>query len=83
MSGQNRSHAENKTKRKFEPNMQVASVYSEKLNQFISLRTTPSGLRTIEHNGGLDSYVMSIAKTKLSPVLRRVRKLVEARKEGK
>jgi len=75
--GNNRSHAENKTRRTFLPNLRDASVYSEALKRWVSLRVSAAGLRTIDHNGGIDSYVMSIAKTKLVPALRLVRTQVE------
>ncbi len=65
MSGNNVSHAQNKTRRKFLPNVQDTSVFSESLGRKIKLRTTAAGLRTIEHNGGLDKWLMSIAPTKL------------------
>ncbi len=72
------SHANNKGKRVYKPNLQNARVYSETLKRFVRLRVTPNGLRTIEHNGGIDAFVMSIAPTKLDAALRKVRDQVEA-----
>lgn len=72
------SHANNKSLRRFNINLQNASVYSESLKKFIKLRVTPSGLRTIEHNGGFDAWVMSIAPSKLEPEVRDARKQVAA-----
>lgn len=78
LSGNNRSHAENKTRRRFEPNLQETSIYSEVLKRSFRLRLTASGLRTLDHNGGLDAFVMSRAPSKLSDELRAVRTQVAA-----
>lgn len=77
MSGNNVSHAHNKTRRKFLPNIQVATLFSEKLNQKFKVKATAAGLRTIEHKGGLDAYVLGTAKTKLSPVFQKIKAQVE------
>ena len=50
--GNNVSHANNKTKRRFMSNLQVASVLSEALGHSVRMRLTPRGIKTIEHNGG-------------------------------
>jgi large subunit ribosomal protein L28 len=83
MVGNNVSHAQNKTKRRFMPNLQTVRLYSEKLSKFFKLKVTTAGIRTIEHNGGLDGFVMSKAPTKLSPELRKVRKELEAKTTNK
>ena len=77
-SGNNRSHAENKTRRRFEPNLQETSVFSEALNRLVRIRVTPAGLRTLDRKGGIDAFVMSIAPTKLQEGLRNIRKQVAA-----
>ena len=77
MSGNNVSHAQNKTRRKFLPNVQDTTVYSETLGRKISLKVTTAGLRTIEHKGGLDAYLMETAITKLDPALRPYKAQVE------
>ena len=77
MSGNNVSHAHNKTRRKFLPNIQDTSVYSESLKRWIKLRASAAGLRTIEHKGGLDRWLMDTAPSKLDPKLRVIRKQVE------
>ncbi len=77
-SGNNVSHAKNRTRRRFLPNLQEASFYSDSLKKMVKFRVSAHGMRTIEHNGGIDSYVMSIAPTKLDPSLRKIRKQVEA-----
>lgn len=83
MSGNNVSHANNKTRRKFLPNIQECRVYSESLQRFISLKVTTAGLRTIEHKGGLDAFLMDKAPSKLSAELRRIRTQVEAAQAAK
>lgn len=77
-SGNNRSHAENKTRRRFEPNLQETSVYSEALARLVRIRVTPAGLRTLDHKGGLDAFVMGTAPTKLQEGLRAIRTQIEA-----
>lgn len=75
--GNNRSHAENKTKRTFEINIQDTTVHSEILNRRIALRVTAAGLRTMEKKGGFDAFVQGTAKTKLDPALRPYKALIE------
>lgn len=65
MSGNNVSHANNKTRRRFLPNMQVVSFISDRLGK-IRLRVSARAVRTIEINGGLDSFLMSVNDSKLS-----------------
>ncbi len=75
--GNNRSHAENKTKRTFEVNIQDTTVYSEILKRKIAIRVTPSGLRTLDHKGGIDAFIQGTAKTKLDPALRPFKAQIE------
>lgn len=77
MTGHNVSHAQNKTKRRFLPNVQESSLYSEALSRWVKLRVSMHGLRTVEHMGGLDAYLTKTAKTKLDPKLRPVKAEVE------
>jgi large subunit ribosomal protein L28 len=74
MFGHNVSHANNKTKRRFDLNLQNVSLWSEKLKRGYTLRLTSHGLRTVEHNGGLDAFVMSTPASKLSAQLRTLKK---------
>ncbi len=57
-SGNNVSHANNKTRRRFLPNMQHTSLLSDILGTTIRLRLTTHAIRTIEHNGGLDAFLL-------------------------
>lgn len=77
MFGNNVSHANNKTRRRFLPNVQDTSLYSEILGRMVSLRLTPSGLRTIDHKGGLDSYILGTPKSKLDEDLRPLKTQLE------
>lgn len=64
-SGHHVSHANNKTKRKFLPNMQVISLMSDVLGTTIRLRVSANGIRTIEHNGGIDAFLLGTSDAKL------------------
>ena len=77
MSGNNVSHALNRTRRKFLPNIQDTSVYSVALDRWVKIRVSTSGLRTIEHKGGFDEFLKGTAKTKLDPKLRPLKAEVE------
>ena len=77
LTGNNVSHANNKTRRRFMPNLQETSLFSESLGRMIKVRVSTNGLRTIEHRGGLDAYLISCTNAELKSDMRRVRKLVE------
>lgn len=82
MSGNNVSHAQNKTRRKFNPSVNDQGIYSEVLGKAVRLRVGPNGLRTIEHKGGLDVWLTSTAKTKLPVELQKVKALIEKKLEA-
>ncbi len=65
LTGNNVSHANNKTRRRFLPNLQETSVLSDVLGGSIRMRVTTNGLRTIEHNGGLDAFLLSTPNRRL------------------
>jgi large subunit ribosomal protein L28 len=84
--GHNVSHANNKTKRRFLSNLQMASVLSDALGHSVRLRLTPRGIKTIEHNGGIDAYLMGTSDSKLTPEMRTLKRrvaLAKARKDAK
>ena len=58
MTGNNVSHANNKTRRRFLPNLRRQRLYSETLGESIRLRITTHALRTVEHRGGLDGFLL-------------------------
>ena len=65
MSGNNVSHANNKTRRRFLPNLVNVSLISDSLGQKVKLRIAASTLRTVEHRGGLDGYLMRAKDSEL------------------
>ncbi|TVR84710.1 MAG: 50S ribosomal protein L28 [Rhodospirillales bacterium] len=79
LTGNNVSHAHNKTRRRFLPNLQETSVMSDALGQMVQLRISTQGLRTIEHKGGLDAFLMQARNTELSPELRQLKRRVTRR----
>ena len=74
MVGNNVSHANNKTRRRYLPNIQKASIYSEVLNRPIRLKVSTSAIRTVEHAGGLDKFLLKAGESKLSVNARRLRR---------
>ncbi len=76
MSGNNVSHANNKTRRRFLPNLQVVSLLSEKLGKVFKLKVCSKTLRSIEHNGGLDAYLTSTSNSKLSDEAIKIKKQI-------
>lgn len=80
MTGNNVSHANNKNRRRFLPNLQVVSLLSESLGRAFKLKICTKTLRTIEHNGGLDSYLESTSNTKLSDEAKKIKKAVSSAK---
>ena len=82
MSGNNVSHANNKTRRKFQVNLTETRVYSETLNRFYKIKVSAAGLRTLEHKGGFDAWLLDTAPSKLEADLRKIRKDIVAAKEA-
>ena len=80
MSGNNVSHANNKTRRRFLPNLQVVSLLSDVLGKVFKLKVCSKTLRTIEHNGGLDSYLESTSNSKLTDEAKKIKKAIEKKK---
>ena len=72
--GHNVSHANNKTKRVFLPNLQNVTLLSEKLDRSFKFRVSTQGLRSVEHVGGLDNWLLKTAEAKLSPRARKVKR---------
>jgi large subunit ribosomal protein L28 len=75
-SGNNVSHAHNKTRRRFKPNLCRVSLLSETLGQSVGMRITAHALRSVEHRGGLDKYLLKAANSDLSLKARRLKKLI-------
>jgi large subunit ribosomal protein L28 len=66
LTGNNVSHANNKTRRRFLPNLQDASLLSDILGESVRLRVSTRALRTIEHNGGIDAYLLGTPNARLT-----------------
>jgi large subunit ribosomal protein L28 len=80
--GNNVSHANNKTKRVFLPNLQHVTLMSERLDRSFKFRVSTNGLRSVEHVGGLDNWLLKTSDEKLSAtavkVKRELKKLAAA-----
>ena len=75
-SGNNVSHAKNRTKRRFLPNLHKISFISEKLGRSFRLKVAASAIRTVEKKGGLDDYLLSSSNTKLPPEALKIKKQI-------
>ena len=83
MVGNNVSHANNKTKRRFLPNLQTISLLSDALGLSVRLRLTAHAIRSVEANGGLDAYLLSVPNNKLPVDARRLKRRIERAGERK
>ena len=72
--GHNVSHANNKTKRTFLPNLQNVTLISDALGQSVRLRVSTHGLRSVEHVGGLDNWLLKTKDADLSLRARRLKR---------
>jgi len=77
MAGNNVSHAHNKSRRRFLPNLQDASLLSDALGQPVRLRLSTRAIRTIEKNGGLDAYLLNTSNTKLTEEAVRLKRRIK------
>jgi large subunit ribosomal protein L28 len=80
--GNNVSHANNKTKRRFLPNLRQQSMYSETLGESVRLRVSAHALRTVEHRGGLDDYLLKTRDADLPSELRRLKRRIRTARAG-
>jgi large subunit ribosomal protein L28 len=77
--GNNVSHANNKTRRRWLPNLQICSFPSEILGKAVQLRLTARGIHTVEHNGGIDAWLLGTRNSRLSETALKFKKqLVKA-----
>ena len=76
--GHHVSHANNKTKRRFLPNLQRTSILSDVLGTSIRIRVSTRGIRTIEHNGGIDAWLLGTPDAKLGAEARRLKRRIAA-----
>lgn len=80
--GNNVSHSNRKSRRRFVPNLQNVSLHSDILGQDVSLRILPKTLRSIDKNGGIDTYLLSTSNRKLAEEALKVKKRIQ-KKQGK
>ena len=83
LAGNNVSHAHNRTRRRFLPNLQQASLMSEALGRTVHLRVTTNALRTVEHRGGLDAFLAKADEAVLSLNARRLKRAIAKSIEAK
>ncbi len=76
MSGNNVSHANNRTKRRFIPNLQNVKLYSGALQKYINLNITVRTMKTVEKNGGLDSYLIKTSNRNLADTAIKIKKQI-------
>jgi large subunit ribosomal protein L28 len=74
MVGNNVSHAKNRTKRRFLPNLNEVTLASETLDRSFKFRIAASTLRTVDHRGGLDAYLAKAKDSELSDKAMKVKK---------
>ena len=82
-TGNNVSKSNRKTRRRFLPNLQSVAIYSEILEQQVTIKLSTHGLRTIEKNGGLDLYLLNTPVSKLSDESKKLRERIESAKTKK
>jgi len=76
-SGHNVSHANNKTKRRFLPNLQDTSLFSDALGRQVQVRMSTSAIRTVEKRGGIDAFLTSTASSKLGSKARVLKRQIQ------
>lgn len=76
MTGNNVSHANNKTRRRFLPNLQDVTLVSETLGRSFRFRISSAALRTVDHRGGLDAFLAKAKDEELSTQALKVKKMV-------
>ena len=86
LTGNNVSHANNKSRRRFLPNLQESSLLSDALGTSVRLRLCTRAIRTIEHNGGIDAYLRGMRNSQLMPDVLALKRRIEkaqAKRVGK
>ena len=78
MYGNNVSHANNRTRRRFLPNLQSASMQSDILDRKVKLRVSTSAMRTVEKHGGLDAFLLQARNADLAKVAQQIKREIVA-----
>lgn len=76
MTGNNVSHANNRTRRRFLPNLNDVSLQSEALGRAFKLRISAAALRSVDHRGGLDKFLAKAKDVELSPNALKIKKAI-------
>ena len=76
MTGNNVSHANNRTKRKFIPNLQNVKLYSQSLEKYLNLKITVRTMKSVEKNGGIDSYLLKKSNRDLAPEAQKIKRSI-------
>jgi large subunit ribosomal protein L28 len=77
LTGNNVSHANNKTRRRFLPNLQVTSLLSDALGVAVTLRLSTRAIRTVERNGGIDAFLLGTPNRRLTDTALALKRRVE------
>ena len=77
MSGNNVSHAHNKTRRRFLPNLTKATLMSDVLGRSVTLKISAHALRSVEHNDGLDNFLLKARDGDLSSTALKLKKEIK------
>lgn len=77
MSGNKVSHSNRKTRRRFLPNLQAVSFYSEALKKVLKLKLSPHTIRSVEHNDGIDNFLVSSAAKDLTEEALKLRRQIQ------
>jgi large subunit ribosomal protein L28 len=83
LTGHHVSHANNKTKRVFRPNLQTVSLASDTLGQSLRLRISMNALRSVDRSGGIDAFLIKAKDTALSDRARRFKRLIQKKQPEK
>ena len=82
MSGNIRCHAENATRRTFRPNLVNVTLMSDMLGKKVRVKVCANGLKTVEHRGGLDAFLLKAKKDDLSINLRKLKAAITKKVEA-
>jgi large subunit ribosomal protein L28 len=83
LSGQLRSHAENKSKRKFRPNLHNVTLMSDVLGRKVRMRISARALNSVEHRGGLDAFLLKAKNDDLSAALLKLKREIQKAQTNK
>lgn len=81
-SGNNVSHANNKTRRRFLPNLNEVTLISDLLGRSVRVRVSAHGLKSVDHNGGLDQYLLKVGDDLLSAKMVKLKRQIAKRRDA-